>query len=53
MSSSSSLTQRERLRAELDYMEKLRGIKRRREILPHRAKLDLLMGGTKVEFAER
>ena len=34
-------------------MERLRGIKRRAEVLPHRAQLDLLMGGKKVEFAER
>ncbi|XP_052810924.1 uncharacterized protein LOC128238745 isoform X3 [Mya arenaria] len=47
------LNQRERLQAELEYMERLRGIKRRREVLPHRAQLDLLMGGKKMEFAER
>ena len=47
------LSQRERLQAELEYMERLRGIKRRREVLPHRAQLDLLMGGKKVEMAER
>lgn len=49
----SRLSQRERLQAELEYMERLRGIKRRREVLPHRAQLDLLMGGKKVEFNER
>lgn len=48
-----SMSQRDRLRAELEYMERLRGIKRRREMLPHRAQLDLLMGGKKVEFSER
>ena len=48
-----SLNQRERLQAELEYMERLRGIKRRREVLPHRAQLDLLMGGKRMEFAER
>ena len=48
-----SISQRERLQAELEYMERLRGIKRRAEVLPHRAQLDLLMGGKKVEFAER
>lgn len=47
------MSQRDRLRAELEYMERLRGIKRRREMLPHRAQLDLLMGGKKVEFSER
>ncbi|XP_052237246.1 uncharacterized protein LOC127848680 isoform X3 [Dreissena polymorpha] len=47
------MSQRERLQAELEYMERLRGIKRRREVLPHRAQLDLLMGGKKMEFAER
>ncbi|XP_053397874.1 uncharacterized protein LOC123552387 isoform X14 [Mercenaria mercenaria] len=47
------MSQRERLHAELEYMERLRGIKRRREVLPHRAQLDLLMGGKKVEFNER
>lgn len=49
----SRMSQRERLHAELEYMERLRGIKRRREVLPHRAQLDLLMGGKKVEFNER
>lgn len=34
-------------------MEKLRGIKRRREVLPHRAQLDLLMGGKRVDLTER
>ncbi|XP_052090020.1 uncharacterized protein LOC127726637 isoform X3 [Mytilus californianus] len=48
-----SLSQRDRLRAELEYMEKLRGIKRRREVLPHRAQLDLLMGGKRVDLTER
>ncbi|XP_062613513.1 uncharacterized protein LOC134275261 isoform X1 [Saccostrea cucullata] len=47
------MSQRDRLKAELEYMERLRGIKRRREMLPHRAQLDLLMGGKKVEFSER
>ncbi|XP_060077486.1 uncharacterized protein LOC132557038 [Ylistrum balloti] len=47
------LSQRERLRAELEYMERLRYVKRRREVLPHRAQIDLLMGGKKVEFVER
>jgi len=47
------MSQRDRLRAEIDYMERLRGVKRRREMLPHRAQLDLLMGGKKVEFVER
>ncbi|KAL3882505.1 hypothetical protein ACJMK2_028842 [Sinanodonta woodiana] len=47
------LNQRERLQAEFEYMEKLRGIKRRREVMPHRSNLDLLMGGKKVEFCER
>ena len=48
-----SMSQRERLQAELEYMERLRGIKRRREVLPHRAQLDLLMGGKRMEFTER
>ena len=48
-----SISQRERLRAEIEYMEKLRGIKRRREVLPHRAQLDLLMGGKRVDLTER
>ncbi|XP_021344990.1 uncharacterized protein LOC110444957 isoform X7 [Mizuhopecten yessoensis] len=47
------LSQRERLRAELEYMERLRYVKRRREVLPHRAQIDLLMGGKKVDFVER
>ena len=47
------ISQRERLRAEIEYMEKLRGIKRRREVLPHRAQLDLLMGGKRVDLTER
>ena len=49
----SRMSQRERLQAELEYMERLRGIKRRREVLPHRAQLDLLMGGKRIEFTER
>lgn len=47
------MSQRERLKAEIEYMEKLRGIKRRREVLPHRAQLDLLMGGKRVDLTER
>ncbi|KAK3593878.1 hypothetical protein CHS0354_011483 [Potamilus streckersoni] len=47
------MNQRERLQAEFEYMEKLRGIKRRREVMPHRSNLDLLMGGKKMEFCER
>ncbi|XP_067674683.1 uncharacterized protein [Haliotis asinina] len=47
------MSQRDRLLAELLYMEKLRGVKRRREVLPHRAQLDLVMGGKKIEMEER
>nr|KAG5686265.1 hypothetical protein BaRGS_028868 [Batillaria attramentaria] len=47
------LNQRDRLLAEMEYLEQLRSIKRRRELMPHRAKLDLFMGGKKIEFEER
>ncbi|XP_025097476.1 uncharacterized protein LOC112565853 isoform X3 [Pomacea canaliculata] len=48
-----SLNQRDRLLAEMEYIEYLRGIRRRRELVPHRAELDLFMGGRKIEFEER
>ena len=35
------------------YLEHLRGIKRRREVVPHRAELDLFLGGKKIECEER
>lgn len=37
----------------MEYIEYLRGIRRRRELVPHRAELDLFMGGRKIEFEER
>ncbi|XP_013417084.1 uncharacterized protein LOC106178443 isoform X6 [Lingula anatina] len=46
-------SQRERHQAEKDYVESMRGLKRKREVLPHRAPLDLLMGGKRAEFNER
>ncbi|GFN77501.1 serine/arginine repetitive matrix protein 1-like isoform x3 [Plakobranchus ocellatus] len=47
------MTQRERLQAGFDYMEAMRGTRRRREMVPHRAQLDLIMGGKQIEFEER
>ncbi|XP_012946656.1 uncharacterized protein LOC106014136, partial [Aplysia californica] len=47
------MTQRERLQAGIEYMEAMRGTRRRREMVPHRAKLDLIMGGKQIEFEER
>jgi hypothetical protein len=47
------LNQRDRLLAEMAYLEHLRGIKRRREVVPHRAELDLFLGGKKIECEER
>ncbi|KAK3769815.1 hypothetical protein RRG08_046919 [Elysia crispata] len=47
------MTQRERLQAGFDYMEAMRGKRRRREMVPHRAQLDLIMGGKQIEFEER
>ncbi|XP_041354442.1 uncharacterized protein LOC121372220 isoform X3 [Gigantopelta aegis] len=47
------MSQRDRLLAELNYMEKLRGSRRRHEVVPHRAQLNLVMGGKKIEMEER
>ncbi|RUS90866.1 hypothetical protein EGW08_001373, partial [Elysia chlorotica] len=47
------MNQRERLQAGFDYMEAMRGTRRRREMVPHRAQLDLIMGGKQIEFEER
>ncbi|XP_059153516.1 uncharacterized protein LOC131939310 isoform X2 [Physella acuta] len=46
-------TQRERLQAEMKYMEAMRGTRRLRETVPHRAEFDLIMGGKQIEFEER
>ncbi|KAK6168884.1 hypothetical protein SNE40_020048 [Patella caerulea] len=48
-----SLTQRDRLLAEIEALEKLRDIKRKTEILPHRLPLDLCMGGKRLDIEER
>ncbi|KAK7108768.1 hypothetical protein V1264_016440 [Littorina saxatilis] len=47
------LNQRDRLLAEMAYLEHLRCIKRRREVVPHRAQLDLFLGGKKIDCEER
>ncbi|KAL8595363.1 hypothetical protein ACOMHN_020116 [Nucella lapillus] len=47
------LNQRDRLLAELAYLEDLRSIRRRREMVPHRVQLDLFLGGKKLGYEER
>ena len=47
------LSQRERLMAERDYVQRLKHQKLARETLPHRETRDLLMGGQRVAFSER
>ncbi|XP_064627884.1 uncharacterized protein LOC135487744 [Lineus longissimus] len=47
-------SQRDRLEAEMEHIEKVKGMKRRLDsALPHRMQHDLLMGGKKMEFTER
>ncbi|XP_055887956.1 uncharacterized protein LOC106078796 isoform X11 [Biomphalaria glabrata] len=53
MKSMDSNSQRERLQAGVDYVESVRGNKRKKEMLPHRAEFDLIMGGKQIEFEER
>uniref|UniRef100_A0A2C9KLK8 Uncharacterized protein n=1 Tax=Biomphalaria glabrata TaxID=6526 RepID=A0A2C9KLK8_BIOGL len=53
MKSMDSTSQRERLQAGVDYVESVRGNKRKKEMLPHRAEFDLIMGGKQIEFEER
>ncbi|XP_076445420.1 uncharacterized protein LOC143283157 isoform X2 [Babylonia areolata] len=45
---------RKRLLAEMEYLDHVRGIRRpAREVVPHRAHLDLFLGGKKMEVEER
>ncbi|KAL8619061.1 hypothetical protein ACOMHN_020759 [Nucella lapillus] len=49
-----SLDGRDRLLAEMEYLDHLRGVKRhRREVVPHRAHVNLFLGGKKMEVEER
>lgn len=46
-------TQRGRLQLEMDYVNRLRSIRRRRELTPHRETVEFVMGGQKAELNER
>ncbi|CAL1534976.1 unnamed protein product [Lymnaea stagnalis] len=48
-----SMNQRDRLQAGAEYIDAIRGTRRRREMVPHRAKFDLMMGGKHIDFEER
>ena len=47
------LTQKDRLELEQAYLDRLRTLKRKREIVPHRETHELVMGGKKVMMCER
>ena len=47
------LTQKDRLELEQAYLDRLRSLKRKREIIPHRETHELVMGGKKVIMCER
>ncbi|ESP01062.1 hypothetical protein LOTGIDRAFT_172795 [Lottia gigantea] len=48
-----SMSQRDRLIAEIESLERLRDIRRKTEILPHRLPLDMCMGGKRLDIEER
>ncbi|ELU00344.1 hypothetical protein CAPTEDRAFT_217733 [Capitella teleta] len=48
-----SPSQRERLQAEYEYIERLKALQKRRDMLPHRESYNFLMGGHKVSLCER
>ena len=47
------MSQRERIQTELEFLERMRGLRRRGQLITHREPQGLLLGGKQVSMCER